>query len=490
MGYHGGNNRFPDTVPGKIFNVRDFGAVGDGEANDTSAINAALEAADGAGGGMVFIPAGKYKITDRILIKSSNTVLRGDGPQATFIQPAIPLKQVDHFLSSNSTKYSLYSWWSGFLGISGPVSISIADGNVARKIKDYSPSTEVLATVIEDAPARSRTFKVKYSSSVSVGDLVRFFMSDPGSTDLAHEMYSGQLLKDCPTCLDGYKTGAVDIVHFPSKVAKVGQGYITLEREVPWPVKLKYKAQIRSYLKNTPMKSGIENLTVVFPHTPAPQHHQELGYNGIYLEHAANCWVRNVEILNADNGIVLHNIDFSTVENVTIRVTKPRSNAAVNYDGHIGFGASFSNDVLIQDFQIKQRTLHNIAVRGGAHVVYLRGSGDDLNMDGHRDGPWATLFAHLDLGKGTRPYLAGGFANQGYPFGSFTTFYDLRRNNGSLIKFPGRTAQGQCAFGTMLNFIGNNFATGGPRCDGFWWLDTNQTILPSCFELPQRSHKN
>lgn len=42
------------------FNVRDFGAVGDGKAMDTTAINAAIEAAAKAGGGTVYFPAGTY----------------------------------------------------------------------------------------------------------------------------------------------------------------------------------------------------------------------------------------------------------------------------------------------------------------------------------------------------------------------------------------------------------------------------------------------
>ncbi len=41
-------------------NVKVYGAVGDGAANDTPAINQAIEAAEAAGGGTVFFPAGSY----------------------------------------------------------------------------------------------------------------------------------------------------------------------------------------------------------------------------------------------------------------------------------------------------------------------------------------------------------------------------------------------------------------------------------------------
>src|SRR5690242_4288211 len=43
-----------------VFNVRDYGAKGNGTANDTPAINKAIAAASKAGGGTVLVPAGKY----------------------------------------------------------------------------------------------------------------------------------------------------------------------------------------------------------------------------------------------------------------------------------------------------------------------------------------------------------------------------------------------------------------------------------------------
>lgn len=45
---------------GSLFNVKSYGAIGDGSTDDTSAIQAAIDAAAAAGGGVVYFPAGTY----------------------------------------------------------------------------------------------------------------------------------------------------------------------------------------------------------------------------------------------------------------------------------------------------------------------------------------------------------------------------------------------------------------------------------------------
>lgn len=59
-------------------NVKNFGAVGDGNTNDAAAINTALQAAQGAGGATVFMPRGTY-IIDQSLNVPSNCTLLGEG---------------------------------------------------------------------------------------------------------------------------------------------------------------------------------------------------------------------------------------------------------------------------------------------------------------------------------------------------------------------------------------------------------------------------
>ncbi|MDE6117642.1 MAG: right-handed parallel beta-helix repeat-containing protein [Duncaniella sp.] len=58
------------AIAGGVYNVRDFGAKGDGVTLDSPAINAAIEAAVAEGGGQVLLPAGTY-LSGSIRLKSN-----------------------------------------------------------------------------------------------------------------------------------------------------------------------------------------------------------------------------------------------------------------------------------------------------------------------------------------------------------------------------------------------------------------------------------
>lgn len=75
----------PTNVEAKLaqyVSVKDFGAVGDGVTDDTSAIQAAIDI-----GSSVFFPEGTYKTTATLTITNSSTVLHGSGKETTIIKP-------------------------------------------------------------------------------------------------------------------------------------------------------------------------------------------------------------------------------------------------------------------------------------------------------------------------------------------------------------------------------------------------------------------
>lgn len=65
----------------RYFNVKDYGAKGDGSTNDTTAVQAAADAALAAGGGIVFAPAGNFMVNP--IYFASGVSLEGAGSNVT-----------------------------------------------------------------------------------------------------------------------------------------------------------------------------------------------------------------------------------------------------------------------------------------------------------------------------------------------------------------------------------------------------------------------
>ncbi|KIE58812.1 peptidase [Methylacidiphilum kamchatkense Kam1] len=86
--------------PNKIFNVRDYGAKGNGLADDSQALRKALQAAEANGGGIVYIPAGTYKVRGSFFIPPK-TLLEGDGMDFSWLKwpDNAPLEEAD-FISA------------------------------------------------------------------------------------------------------------------------------------------------------------------------------------------------------------------------------------------------------------------------------------------------------------------------------------------------------------------------------------------------------
>jgi len=77
-------------TPASVFNVRTFGAKGDGAALDSPAINAAIEAAAKAGGGTVYFPSGNY-LSFSIHLKSHVAIYLDAGCTIVAAEPSADL---------------------------------------------------------------------------------------------------------------------------------------------------------------------------------------------------------------------------------------------------------------------------------------------------------------------------------------------------------------------------------------------------------------
>jgi hypothetical protein len=134
--------RAPERGQLQTFDVSAYGAIGDGKANSTQAISAAIDAANRSGGGIVFIPRGRYLISEALLIPPGVT-LKGEGTQLVnlvwpdFSEPPDALiKGTSRFAIEDVTIYASNHWHIISGGFSnGDISAPDASDITIRRVR-------------------------------------------------------------------------------------------------------------------------------------------------------------------------------------------------------------------------------------------------------------------------------------------------------------------------------------------------------------------
>ena len=139
-GYKNGEES-PEVFAGApIFDVMlDFQATPGGQDDCTEAVQAAIDAASEAGGGVVYFPGGLYRIDGTLKVESSGVVLRGAGPDLSRI----------FFSGAEVSNYSGHLMFSGALNTTHEVAL------------------------VMDAPSRQAWVEVESADGFQVGDDVQ-----------------------------------------------------------------------------------------------------------------------------------------------------------------------------------------------------------------------------------------------------------------------------------------------------------------------------
>ncbi|KAL4423187.1 hypothetical protein ABPG77_000320 [Micractinium sp. CCAP 211/92] len=562
-----------------MFNVLDYGAKGDGVADDTKALVAAIAAASqaaaklttvdcgtpsrpkrcpaptngfgngGSAGVAVLLSAGRYKITGYVEIMQSNVVVRGAGVDKTVLYFPKPLSAI----YGNQMQWS---YMGGFLTFRG-------------RRNDASEMQYQLARITSTARKGERRLQVASSSGVTVGKWVRLYAVKPGgiapyrrrlleaAADFAaaaapaaapapaqqplaealgvaagpslaapahapgpdpaepsraggrrrryrrlpaglrevrrealrlglNEPEHGGGVVDNSTdgsgaivpaqqaagTLDAYLYGnnVVDSasapfsgerIRFVSRVAAVGPGWVELERPLLYDVKPEWQVYIYSF--ETPLQHvGYEDFTVEFQHDIYPAHFSAKGYNAFWAQSAANSWVRNIRIIDADNGGEAINSDFMTYYNISVEVTAPRGGKNVGYkNGHHGFWAAASSNVLFTSLVFKTQFIHDLTFDVFAQeCAFTNITGVDINLDMHRSCNHNNLFSNIVLGAGSRPFDSSGDAGRGAHAAANNTWWNIRSASGTtVLPLP------SCDYGALETFV---LGAVGPPASGNW----------------------
>src|SRR5258706_939117 len=96
-----------------VLNVKSFGAVGNGIADDYQACATGSTALSAAGGGALFVPAGNFNCISGTIKPPSNTVLQGAGIDATIISNNVQTFPDDQTISIYGTMTGPNTGWPG-----------------------------------------------------------------------------------------------------------------------------------------------------------------------------------------------------------------------------------------------------------------------------------------------------------------------------------------------------------------------------------------
>lgn len=311
-GYHRGEVAVP-TITGPVYNVvTGYAADPTGATDSTVAIQNAINAAGLAGGGVVYLPAGTYKVapigtnTYALTLNKNNVVLRGAGATQTFLfnsNPVMRTKSVILVKAATST-----DWYAG-----GSSALLTAD----------------LLTPTTTIPIASTTAYNVGDLIVIRNDLTQGFIDDlamtgkPGWTAPGPN-YPGRMLTFCRRV-----------------VAKTAT---TLTIDVPTRFPIKTRDNARVLKPTAPMlqEIGIEDLSIGMAETTGTLGENDWnvagtgGYNAhlaaaVRLTGAENSWVRRVNTYkpagNAtfhllSNGIVVALSRLVTVESCDLRLSQ------------------------------------------------------------------------------------------------------------------------------------------------------------------------
>jgi len=446
-GYQRGEAELP--TPEVTHNIRDFGAVGDGEHDDSEAFLRAIEEVDE---GVVLIPEGRYRITKIIRIDRPNLVFRGEDRDEVVLYFPTPLNEIEPNwgATTGGRRTSNYSWSGGFFWMRG------------------SFQSEPLTQIAEPEKRGARSVVVADISELTRGQAIEIFVKDDGEDSLAMHLYSEEPRIGIDELNSRTRASLV------ARITAIDGNQVHFDRPLRFDIRPEWEPVVRRF-EPTVTEVGLENVTFAFPVKPYDGHFTELGYNAFAMNGVAHCWVRNIRIQHADSGGFVGG-RFNTLTGILIesdRETDSNRNATGHHGIHFG-----GDDNLCTDFELKTHFVHDLGVSHCAGNVYSNGRGVNLAFDHHRRAPYENLYTNIHAGKGEEVWRSGGGRDLGAHCGARGTFWNIRAD--SPIAPPPKN------FGPWsINVVGlYTDAPGETQRDGRWF----ETIPPD--ELrPQNLHE-
>jgi len=218
-----------------------------------------------------------------------------------------------------------------------------------------------------------------------------------------------------PANSDGVLPANRSTINWPVEIASVSGNSVTLRQPLRTDLRAEWSPQIRA-AGAVIRECGIENLTVQlardYAYVYAVNHNKEPGWNGPWFNNAIHCFLRNVTVVDPDNGILI-----SAGKNITLtdfRLDFTATNRRAHHHGTVARAST--HDCLWENFVIATEPRHGIHVESfSAGNVWSRGTMEFGTFDNHKALPYECLRTEITLNNsGT----AGGASDAGPRMGA------------------------------------------------------------------------
>lgn len=405
-GYRMGNAELP-VRSGPVFNVTDrtYGAVPNDARDDTVAIQKAIDAAGLAGGGVVLLPRGRYDIRQEasapfLRIRHDAVVIRGEGSGEDGTILHLGSKGPDGTVRRLGSTEAIKEPRSGAaLAVMGPETRSM------------------LARITSDIQRGERVVKVDRTDQLSAGMQVVIRVTDPAIDVKAPAPEKADLVRSLtlpytlhPQQVDTFGASGRELTWITRIQRIVDAQTIELAKPARFDKPLRYQPVIENFAHVREV--GIEDLRITSAWAGGYRHHkpftdadgkiirtareQDYLWNGIWISHAADSWVRNVALQDLTQGIIV-----GLSADMTLRDLRFHG-----HDGHAGVTVGRSNDVLISGVNFHNRLVHPLTMEMQAfgnvvtNAIHHRQGRDELTstdsvIDFHGIFPFENLFENM-----------------------------------------------------------------------------------------------
>lgn len=503
-GYHNAEKELP-TSNGRVILATDFGVIANDSLDNSESLINAIKSVQNINEDVILqLPEGRIIITEIIYIERSNIIIRGSGNKETEIYFPKPLSDVEdpedltelreylikfdkrEYVKSIDKKlpYSQYSWSGGFIWTRVP------GERVKPYLKEYQKPYQVKANV-NSGKRGENYFEVADANHLKKGDvlLLQLFNKDGEKGEIITELYKNAKVR---IGSHHWTTPDLPLVRQQVEIAGIEKNKVTIKTPLTININPSYKAQLIEWKHLEEV--GIENLKLTFPKRAQTAHHIEPGFNGVFLTRVFNSWVKDIEIENADTGILGEEIANITVKNIT---TKGNNKA------HYTVAMAGVTNVLAENIKVYNKSFHSLSFNTfSTKNVYKNCEVfTDPLLDQHSGANHQNLFDNIKLHihpnkDHTYPLFSGGGAKYWKPsHGAYSTFWNININfldnlqSEKSILLNGMT---EGPFARLIGFYGNRKIDLSYEPNPYTeFINKKLTTIPSLYEyqLSKRLNK-